>query len=420
MDIAIIKKIVIDLFKIDDFSLPEADVMTFACDNDRYIDFEDKKYSPLIDTITDDLASNSLKVVSISRIASMIKGSMAYGDVYSPDGAFARALILKRLKSLVFRNGKYPFSNAEASVWEKIIDKVKPKVVIGIMPSRELCAVCYRNNIPVYDIQHGVISKEHPWYNPSSRSVEPIEWLPNVLCWDTDAVNTILSWGRDSIKAVHTGNPWINRFIMDNGSDLLVNKLKVKYRLSDLFKSNKPKILISVSWGNYNIPDQEFISKELESFILNNADKYEFVMRLHPNMLSGFATDEGSRFFKYYERCYSKLNIDWQQSTSMPLPLLLSNIDLHITWNSSVIIEAAIMGKPSLSLDNELLDGEVKAGYYTDQVESGLLCKARSDYSNIASWVESTINKPVNSTTKPQINYKLFVDSIVDICRVDA
>ena len=104
MDFKIIFKVLIDSLKIDSVKLPKCDVLTFACDNDRYIKYDGKMYSPLINTVEDRLNQQGLSCVSISRIASTIKGKLSHGRVYSPEGRFSRAMLSKRIKNLFISN----------------------------------------------------------------------------------------------------------------------------------------------------------------------------------------------------------------------------------------------------------------------------------------------------------------------------
>ena len=55
MDTAILGKIVKDCFRVDRIDYSQANVLTIAHDNDRSLFYEGKWYSPLINTIEDDL-----------------------------------------------------------------------------------------------------------------------------------------------------------------------------------------------------------------------------------------------------------------------------------------------------------------------------------------------------------------------------
>ncbi|NIY83309.1 hypothetical protein [Vibrio hepatarius] len=385
MDIKLIRKVILDCLKVGHPSYPKSDVLTFACDNDRYIDFNGKKYSPLIDTLEDDLNKLGLTTVSITRIASTIKGDISYGNALSPEGPFARAMILKRLKGMT--TSDYPFSHYEYSIWQYILDKVMPKVVVGINPSRELCKLCHERGIWVADIQHGVISDSHPWYGEKFRSSDPNCWLPSAfLVWDEGSFEVMDKWcqGR-GIDVIQTGNPWISRFLKKEASDKLVTFLTNKHPI--VVDKKKRTIVLSLSWGDVTIPNG-FIHPELERFMKQHKDEFNWIVRLHPNQLKGFASDEGVRFSKYWGERFSEFDIDWEYYSSIPLPLILSNVDYHITWSSSVCIEAAKFNVKSLVMNPEFRS--TKSDYYTELENQGFVYKIECKYELISNWLITT------------------------------
>ncbi len=374
-----------DCFKAGHPDYPKSDVLTFACDNDRYIDFNGKKYSPLIDTLEDDLKNLGLTTTSVTRIASIIKGDISYGNALSPEGPFARAMILKRLKAMI-TNG-YPFSHYEYSIWQYILDNVMPRVVIGVNPSRELCKLCHERGIWVADIQHGVISDSHPWYGQKYRSSDPNYWLPNAfLVWDNGSFEVMNKWCCDrGIDVIQIGNPWISRFLKKDKNDELVGFLLRKYPI--VLNDKKRTIMLSLSWGDVTIPNG-FIHPELEKFMKQNKDEFNWILRLHPNQLKGFASDEGERFRKYWKKSFSEFDIDWEYYSAVPLPLILSNIDYHITWSSSVCIEAAKFNVKSLVMNPEFRS--IKSDYYLDLERQGFVYKMECDYGLISNWLSRT------------------------------
>ncbi|KGY11304.1 hypothetical protein NM22_15685 [Vibrio tubiashii] len=375
----------VDCFKLGHPDYPKSDVLTFACDNDRYIDFNGKKYSPLIDTLEDDLSNLGMTTTSITRIASTIKGNVSYGNALSPEGPFARAMILKRLKGGIISG--YPFSHYEYSIWQVILDKVKPKVVVGINPSRELCKLCNERGIWVADIQHGVITDSHPWYGETFRSSDPNDWLPNAfLVWDRGSFDVMNKWcSKRSIDVIQTGNPWISRFLKKEASDKLVTSLTNKYPLN--LDSNKRTIVLSLSWGDVTIPNG-FIHPELEQFMKRHKEDFNWIVRLHPNQIKGFASDEGVKFNKYWEKYFSDFDVDWEYYSSVPLPLILSIVDYHITWSSSVCIEAAKFDVKSLVMNPEFRS--TKSDYYAELERQGYVYKMECNYDLINNWILTT------------------------------
>lgn len=409
MDLRILKRIFINTFKMDVFDYPKCDVLTFASDPDRYLEIGGVMYSPLINSIEDSLAAQNISCVSITRIASKYKGRLAYGRVYGPDGSFTRAMIFKRLKSIFLKKNVYPFSNMEVKVWRKILDVTRPKLVIAILPSRELCLACKERGVWVADLQHGVISDEHYWYGALFRESDPAKWLPDCfLVWDKGSANVLKRWvdpGEVSIKVI--GNPWVQRFKKIDPSDKVVAGLKEKYIAKE---ENKLNILVSLSWGCTDLANG-YMHPELEKFIVETAGIYNWAIRLHNTQIHGFASDEGRKFPVYFKQVFGGVAVEWEQSSLMPLPLLLSQVDLHITWSSSVCMEASYFGVPSLVLCPRMQKGGDAESYFDYLVELGYVTKTTPAIGSIRSWVEcnADIKSPLPFYSDSSEEYSSFI-----------
>jgi hypothetical protein len=390
----IIRKIARDAFRIDNVEYEPADVLTVAHDNDRSYVYDGRHYSPLIDTLEDDLRKKRLKCLSVARIISVIKGDLAYGDVRSPEGAFARALIQKRLKALLFP-AHYPYSFKEERIWARVLDETGARSVIAIQPSRELCKACHERGIWVADMQHGVIADTHPWYGKSFRSKDPVNQLPSAfLCWDEGSADVIRSWARDAIDVQVIGNRWLNRFLHPQKDDTLVSSV-LRESLTDVNGSDdRPKILVSLSWGDKDIPNG-FIADALEAAIRSTSDDYRWLIRLHPNQLVGFATHEGPLFQTYYNERL-KGHAEWQWVTSAPLPFVLGQVDAHISWWSSVSIEASLAGLKTALLSPRLREGESHADYYGYFRSIGSIDLVQAKPDEIRAWLKENLSRPRN------------------------
>lgn len=411
---SVVKKLVRDVFRTKFPNLPQADVLTFAIDCDRYIEFEGKYYSPLINTLEESFERRGLECISISRVNSEKKEEKTHGRVYSPEGAFARALLFKRFRSL-FNKNKYTYSNYEERIWLKILKLSKVKAVVGITPSRELCTACHQLGVWVADIQHGVISDSHDWYGANFRKNDPRTWVPDAfLCWDTGAVDTITKWTtKTEIEVRLIGNPWINRFRNPLADDRLVNHMKEKYSLP---KNGKKNILISLQWDD-SWRNERYIDKALEEFILKNLDNYNWYFRLHPNMVHGFAKDDGKKFFQYFNATFPEGTVECKKATEMPLPLLLSMIDGHITWFSSVCIEAAYFGVRSLLLDERMLEGGEWQDYYRDLTNLDYVDRFKGTYEKIDHWINTRLNEKCTPLADFSDNYEALVVKVENECR---
>lgn len=391
MDYAIVRKILLDCFKLDSENYPRAKVLTVAHDNDRSLLHKGKYYSPLIDTIEDDLAKSGVKCVSVARIISTIKGDLSYGNVHSPEGRFARALMQKRLLGLLSRNG-YPYSTPEEKAWGSVLDKTGATKVFGILPSRELCVACHKRGVWVADVQHGVIADTHPWYGQAFRAGDPVEYVPDAfLCWDYGSEEVIAKWARVKGAATHViGNRWLARFVTRAPDDELVHELSTDYERATAEANDRKTILVSLSWGEDNIPNG-FIVDGLEAAIRKTADRFRWLIRLHPNQVRGFATHEGPRFIEYFNDNLAGF-AEWEWTTRAPLPVVLKGIDLHISWQSSVAIEAAQIGVKSALLNPRLRSPTLHGDYYGYYRKIGLIDLVPETESDILAWIERSID----------------------------
>ncbi|MDR6786139.1 hypothetical protein ABIE26_004858 [Pedobacter africanus] len=389
MDYKLIRKILLDLIKIDKINYGESKVLTIAHDNDRGFVYNGKYYSQLVDTIEDDLRKRGFECVSIARIISSVKGNISYGNVHSPEGGFARALLMKRLKGFLIRN-KYPYSNMEERVWGEILDETKAEKVVGILPSRELCTACHKRGIWVADVQHGVIAENHPWYGAQFRAKDTNQFLPNAfLVWDHGSAEVLEKWAKPKGITINViGNRWISRFKNPKQDDLLVSNTLNSYRQQFNNEENKRSILVGLSSCSEGMKNG-IISESLIKVIQNTSKKYKWILRLHPNQLKGFASHESEIFFKLFKSSLEG-HAEWEVATRSALPAVLLSSDLHIAWHSSVAIEGAQLGVKSALLDPRFR-GAYADDYYDYYKKLGFIDFVEDDVNAITDWISANI-----------------------------
>ncbi|MFT6716155.1 MAG: hypothetical protein ACJA0Q_000787 [Saprospiraceae bacterium] len=388
----VMAKIARDCFRVDNYNYPKADVLTIAHDIDRNFKYGSKYYSPLIDTIEDQIKLNGVKTISFARIISTLKGDISHGNAYSPEGGFARAMLLKRFKG-VFLKGKYPYSHYEERIWGKILDKTGAKKIIGIQPSRELCIACKKRGVWVADVQHGNISEGHKWYGISFRGDQPKEWLPDdFLVWDNASAG-VLEWVKEKgSNCTVIGNRWLIRFVKNDENDPIVKYAQEASKWNTIVDNGKKNILVTMQWGQQNDPllVGGYISKELEKVILSTSDKYNWCLRLHPNQLNGFSVEEGERFVNYYKTIL-KGHAEYLETTAAPLPLVLRGCSLHITWFSSTVHETNLIGMNSALLDPECFPGGKRSKVYEHLLAEGRTFLVKNEKANIITWIDNNI-----------------------------
>ena len=115
----------------------------------------------------------------------------------------------------------------------------------------------------------------------------------------------------------------------------------------------RKKILITLGWGwetndNLNniynkileMPNFHSLSLPLINIIDESHNNYFWLIRIHPaqkylKISKPLINFLNTKFAKHE-------NVEWINTSNMPLPLLLMNTNLHLTFDSSVTIDAAL------------------------------------------------------------------------------
>jgi hypothetical protein len=271
-------------------------------------------------------------------------------------------------KTLIY---KYYYIRILANQFKKLLIKSKVKICFEItyynIESFALTLACKELNIPTVDIQHGLQGKMHLAY--SSWNIIPnsgYQLLPQYFwVWTQEDSNVINEWAFKSNEnhLLYTGgNLWID-FWKQKGNPLLETYQNLfNIELKD--KKIELKILISLNPG---CDRNDIIFKILEK----SPQSWFWWIRLHPSM------KDKEKIREIINSTQLK-NYSLDQATDLPLPIILKNVDLHITNFSSVIIEAEQFGVPTIFThpDSELI--------FPDQIKRGI---ATGSYS-----VESLMN----------------------------
>ena len=273
-------------------------------------------------------------------------------------------------------------------LWQRVLNHVKPELVIGIQPDVSLCRACRMSNIPVYDFQHGIIASDHLWYGKKLKDVAGGDLPTGFLCWDKNSANVLAQWAPSrGLSVCVVGNPWFQRFQYPVEKDQLVQDALVKGRI---FTNNRPTILVSLQWGlhlhYYQGSDfNKVMCKALETVIKKTHDKYNWLLRLHPVQKRGaeaqYCEDYLSREFGDYP------TVEWHKVSRFPLPLVLNESDLHITDMSTVVIEAAWLRVPSALLNPCLNKGGTLENLFQQERQAGIATVLSQEAEAIESWI---------------------------------
>ena len=230
-----------------------------------------------------------------------------------------------------------------ANFFEKILKQIQPKVCFELCyynpENFALTLACHRLKIPTVDIQHGLQGNLHFAYNNwLNQPAEGYSVIPTFFwVWSNFEQKIIENWTTKKNQQVVFvgGDLWLNAWVSKKENLRILFEKEFNFPL--LLNENYIKILITLQTSE--------IFKDLEEIIKQSEDNFYFFIRLHPRMKNQIESYK----MKFVE--YKNINI--QQASSLPLHLLLRNMDIHITNSSSTVIEAFKFGIKSISTNPE-------------------------------------------------------------------
>ena len=355
-----------------------ADLLLVCSDSDRSFQYQNRFYSPLLDSIGDIANSLGADCIRFSDRISMRVGLEAYQSPFHMNRQLLWFNLAKRLAlKLGFDAAKVVryLEIKESSLWIKVLTNVRPKLVIAIQPNGPLCLACHRQGIVIYDLQHGLISDtpDNPYYFSGRQYVFDEAILPSgFLCWDENSkkvLGEIKHFAHQEKRVI--GNPWFGRFADNRPDDALVQSERAKLPSNDV---DKPVILVTLQHcigefaGDY-VTDGVMVDA-LNQVIKQTAHSYIWLLRLHPSQMVGAHKQELTAYLKHHFGQYE--SVLWQVSSKVPLPLVMTMSNLHITHFSSSVIEAANFAIPSAILDPHIKPDGKHRDFYRHEIESGI------------------------------------------------
>ncbi|WP_240222236.1 hypothetical protein [Rheinheimera hassiensis] len=389
-------KLVSSAYLCDSISaLQTADVVITRHDADCGINFKDKLYSPLADSVVDLLIKQNMSFLTLATPYSKGRGHSAYGNPKIFNCRFfAIALMGHFLKFFIGKESSIEYRyKKRINIWTEILEAVKPQLVIGIHPDPELCFAAKNLSIPIYDLQHGVVAVNNWPYAKKLTETITTATPTGILCWDEGSCKAASSWAFEhDIKVISAGNPWYERFAIPNEKDHVVTELLSKKRH---FNNGRKTILVSLQWelkGLYykDIEFNGFICEQLQNVIIAST-QFNWLIRLHPVQLR---SDNISDCKDYLDKVFGSFdNVEWEEASSTPLPLLLSYVDLHITDSSSIVTEAAWFNIPSALLNPLIAPGARYQDLFSEEISRGIAKCLKQDETALLEWINENCEK---------------------------
>lgn len=248
-------------------------------------------------------------------------------------GFTVQCLDINRL-SMLLRNFSWHIDR-----YRRLLKKVRPKIIFIVnyysIAGYALMHVANTTDCVTVDLQHGAQGPEHIAYL-GFRKIPIDGWsiIPRIFWnWTADDVRQINAWGGDNHIGMLGGIIW-HQFLNDDFNAFST----YRSHILNLMKSQDKKhiVLVSLQPLQPELEHMDALRKAIESRDLQ--DVY-WLLRLHQSMF-----DRRSKYIEYFDR--KNCNIEF--ASDAPLPILLMEVDLHVTRSSSVTIEASLLNVPTI------------------------------------------------------------------------
>ncbi len=249
-----------------------------------------------------------------------------------------------RLKRQIYNN--ILFCIVASKFFYYILGRIRPKKVYVVcyysILGMSLCAACRQRGIPITDVQHGVAGENmraySGWMNVPKQGYTTLP--DSFFCWTASDARAINDWAQHTSRheAVVVGSLWRNylmkqsllREAEDQWADFL---LKI-----DRYEK---KILITMQSSN--------VAPLFVDVVKRSPPSYCFLIRVHP----GFLLDKDQN---YTDLARGYPNVFFEQSSQIPMQLLMRHMDLHMTEWSGAVIDAYFEGVRSIVISKASLD----------------------------------------------------------------
>jgi hypothetical protein len=349
-------------------------VLIFLHDNDYGLKLEGKCYSPLMDSLREDIEERGYKCQTINLPFSKKQGS----DAWSSPIIMNKIYIIAFIKDIFTGKVLKVETSYRKDVYEHIIRKSEALCIIAIGANCHLCSASKNIGIPCIELLHGIGYDPIPWNWDKLNK----EFLPDcILSLDKKSTATLTPLQQKGIKLIQIPHPFLKKFYKKN-----------QEKLPSIWK-DKVTILISLQWGYDNrkfagiIKNNIILDELTNAIILSKKKNINWSFRLHPVQSNEKKYKPHMDFIQKF--CEQHSNAQWQWSTEMPLPVVLQKCTGHITMSSMCSYEAAYMGIKTLALCPTLRAGGYYQNMFSDLEEAGYLTKAQADTQNIIDWVEA-------------------------------
>lgn len=388
-------------------------VVFISHDVDRGYKFNGKYYSQLLDSINDSIRNRGISTLSIPKSTSEIKKKYTYGNVLKINDIWFGSIYYQSISNRL-KKSSVPIAQRRINAWKEILSLAKPKVIIAISPSLEVCIAAKNLGIYVFDMQHGLIPEVGTGYYDTSyrESFDQKGWPDCILCWDKRTKKWIEEKNHQLVSARVIGSPFILRFYQNNANDKLVEEAYEK--LNRYLNSNKntKKILVTIQWGYEHLEGifKLGIPQSVIELIKRGDKEYEWWIRFHPVTLNKLGE---KNVFRICSDEFLKLtNVNYVIPSILPLPSLLNKADLHVTYASATVKEASLFSvKTAMLYENH----DKLKEWFSNEIEKGDATIVNNTSTSLNQWIKNfsdRIDKNYSELNELTVDYEKFINDL--------
>lgn len=393
------------------YRLAQCDALFFCHDVDRGISLDGKAYSPLLDSVRQELEQCGLKCQTVAHPFSLLTGEKAHFSPVSINKIYTFYRLIRKFLPLALRYKIFERFNP----YKTILRITGARLMFTIGAPEELCHEARHANCFHVEVLHGLGYKFLPW----GWGVRPQSNLPQgILSLDKISTQSFRPLTRLGIETKTIPHPFLKRFIPSYQCDI-----PKEWMLNPMSTSGyKKEILVSLSWGYSgdhgehtqfaNILNNGLFYDEIADIVSASREVF-WRFRFHPVQLRD---SRYKRLFTYMEKFVNdNSNSEWRISSTLPLVCILKNCSGHLSMASMSCYEAATVGVPSLMLCPNIQRGGMHEDWFADLADEGYVTKAPFSKNIVSQWVTEVkrlsprlTNLEDNQAWEEALNWVLF------------
>ena len=381
-------KFFLDCMRDETNKIFKCDILFLCHDVNRNFKIDNKNFSPLLDSLIENLRKRGFVCQTILYPISQAKKNESYNNPI----IINRSFLIARIFSFLSKYFEFFNKFNKKQLFKKILNRSSAKIIITIGIDGDLIFAAKKKKVLVVELFHFIglttLPKAYNWTNINENLLPDV-----VLALDEITFKTFKFLEEKNIIVKMIPHPFLINIV----------KWKKNLHLEDShlkkigFFKYKFKVMISLNWIYAsdckefpylnNILKNQLFYDEIGQLADSEKDIF-WSFRLHPVQMK---LPQYKYMINYMNNfCKNKKNIDFKIVSKLPLLNALELHDCHLQMSSSTCYEAAMLGIKSLILCPSVQNNGQDPNRFSDLVQEGYVEKVFIDKEKVLNWVRST------------------------------